>query len=205
MLKLPISLHLENPEGDLKEQELRFVFNSPGSLMHHTFANMIVAIKQARIPLGRICVICQHYNRGRSFSLQAIRWTSTSSMSQVKISSPAKFKVADRLTGRTSLITGGSSGIGYAVAERFLQEGARKVILVGRSHERLVDTARKLEDSGASTPIGKSEASSASSPLQNNILQWSVQPFSDKVSLLVGDISTAQDWVREMEKAMVRN
>jgi hypothetical protein len=179
--------------------------------MHHTFAKMIVAIKQAslgqnsRIPLGQICIICQHYNRERSFSLQAIRWTSTSSMSQVKISSPAKFKVADRLTGRTSLITGGSSGIGYAVAERFLQESARKVILVGRSHERLVDAARKLEDYGASKPIGKSEESSASSPPQNNILQWCVQPFSDKVSLLVGDISRAQDWVREMEKAMVRN
>lgn len=44
------------------------------------------------------------------------------------------------------MVTGGSSGIGFAIARRFLREGAGKVILVGRSRQRLEQAVRGLEE-----------------------------------------------------------
>ncbi|KAJ6024126.1 Short-chain dehydrogenase/reductase SDR [Penicillium herquei] len=69
------------------------------------------------------------------------------------------------------MITGGTSGIGFAIAERFLQEGASSIILVGRSQKRLEAAATSLQ-----------------SP--------------EKVQILVGDVSEAASWVRELEKEM---
>lgn len=44
---------------------------------------------------------------------------------------------APRLLGKTCIVTGGSSGIGLAIARRFAAEGARKIVLVARNSERL--------------------------------------------------------------------
>ncbi|KAJ5674461.1 uncharacterized protein N7477_004395 [Penicillium maclennaniae] len=75
---------------------------------------------------------------------------------------------SNRLSGRTCMITGGTSGIGFAIAERFLQEGATTVILVGRSQERLQAAAGRLD-------ISKNHGDNATGT-------------SDKVRLLVGDV-----------------
>lgn len=48
-----------------------------------------------------------------------------------------------KLGGNTILITGGATGIGYALAERFLSEGSR-VIICGRRENRLREAAEKL-------------------------------------------------------------
>ncbi len=45
-----------------------------------------------------------------------------------------------KLENKTSIVTGGSSGIGRAVAERFAKEGAR-VLIVGRKEDALQETA----------------------------------------------------------------
>ena len=42
-----------------------------------------------------------------------------------------------QITGNTVLITGGSSGIGYAMAEYFLDAG-NEVIICGRKERRLL-------------------------------------------------------------------
>ena len=47
------------------------------------------------------------------------------------------------LKGKTGLITGGGTGIGFGIAEQFVESGA-KVILVGRREEVLQEAAGKL-------------------------------------------------------------
>ncbi len=39
-----------------------------------------------------------------------------------------------RLQGKQVLVTGGTTGVGFAIAERFLREGAR-VVVTGRNQE----------------------------------------------------------------------
>lgn len=62
-----------------------------------------------------------------------------------------------RLDGKTAVVTGGSSGIGRAVTERFLAEGAR-VVAVGRSADKLDMLAKEL-DAGAAFAVHAADLS----------------------------------------------
>ena len=53
-----------------------------------------------------------------------------------------------RFTGHTVLVTGGNSGIGKGVVERFVQEGAR-VVLVGRDLDRGAAVEAEIRKAGA--------------------------------------------------------
>ncbi|RDW79034.1 SDR family NAD(P)-dependent oxidoreductase [Aspergillus mulundensis] len=126
----------------------------------------------------------------------------------------ASFHPSNRLAGRTCLITGGSSGIGFAIAERFLNEGVEHIILVGRSHERLARAAAQLERPTATAQPSQIDtadnivATRAPEEDQNQAQDRSKPPpgtlldSSSRISLLVGDISEAAEWTRELESAM---
>jgi NAD(P)-dependent dehydrogenase (short-subunit alcohol dehydrogenase family) len=51
------------------------------------------------------------------------------------------------LTGKVVLITGGTDGLGAALAERLVEEGAR-VAVCGRDRQRLAATEQRLRDAG---------------------------------------------------------
>ena len=54
-----------------------------------------------------------------------------------------------RLQGKHVLVTGGTTGIGFAIAERFLREGAR-VVVTGRNEELGLRAEAALRDAGQS-------------------------------------------------------
>lgn len=54
---------------------------------------------------------------------------------------------SELLSGRCALITGGTSGIGFAIAEAFVKAGA-KVIITGRSEEKIVTAINNLNKKG---------------------------------------------------------
>lgn len=114
-----------------------------------------------------------------------------------------------RLSERTALITGGSSGIGYAIAERFLQEGARRVILVGRQRKKLQDAADQLIRSLEFTQKENGEDISSSQvatrmPEEDRSRPTTTAPGEDRIQLLVGDVSTVKTWMGDLEKEMVK-
>ena len=64
--------------------------------------------------------------------------------------------MTNRLEGKLALVTGGSRGIGAAIAEAFAHEGAR-VIIVSRKTEELEATAGRINDKvGAARVVARS-------------------------------------------------
>lgn len=56
---------------------------------------------------------------------------------------PKPIDTSHKLEGKVALITGGSSGIGLAMAETFVREGC-KVIIAGTNEEKLETAVDKL-------------------------------------------------------------
>lgn len=52
------------------------------------------------------------------------------------------------IQGKTVLVTGASRGIGRSIALEFAQQGVRRLILVARSHQRLMDVVTEIADLG---------------------------------------------------------
>ena len=56
-------------------------------------------------------------------------------------------------SGRTAVVTGASSGIGRAVAERLGAEGAH-VVLCGRTEAAMEESAKRIEHAGGQLVAG---------------------------------------------------
>jgi 3-oxoacyl-[acyl-carrier protein] reductase len=52
------------------------------------------------------------------------------------------------IQGKTALVTGASRGIGRAIALAFAQQGAKRLLLVARNHDKLTEVAIELESMG---------------------------------------------------------
>jgi 3-oxoacyl-[acyl-carrier protein] reductase len=64
-----------------------------------------------------------------------------------------KKKFMTNLNGKTALITGGTKGIGYGIAQSMVAEGMN-VVITGRSEETARQAASELEKSGAGKVVG---------------------------------------------------
>ena len=58
-----------------------------------------------------------------------------------------------KLSGPTALVTGGNRGLGYAIAQRLLQDGA-DVMIVGRNADSVHDAVKSLATHGKSRRSG---------------------------------------------------
>ena len=63
--------------------------------------------------------------------------------SKKKIPIPMPINAQELLKGKVALITGGSGGIGLAMAESFLKSGA-KVVIAGTNEEKLQKCLQKI-------------------------------------------------------------
>jgi NAD(P)-dependent dehydrogenase (short-subunit alcohol dehydrogenase family) len=72
-----------------------------------------------------------------------------------------------RLQGKQALVTGGTTGIGLAIAERFLREGAR-VVITGRDQELGLRAQTALGDAGQSWFVAADAGDPAAVVLVNN-------------------------------------
>ena len=83
-----------------------------------------------------------------------------------------------RLDGKVAIVTGGSRGIGYAVAKLFSEAGA-KVVITGRNSEKLNDASAKLNCLAVKADVKNSED-------VKNVIKQTVEKFS-RIDVLINN------------------
>ncbi|KAI8723654.1 hypothetical protein NCS52_00221800 [Fusarium sp. LHS14.1] len=83
-------------------------------------------------------------NNQATVGYRAFEITKTSHRTSYPAISPSKSSLSQ--AGKTVLITGGSGGIGFAIARAFGEAGAEKVIIVGRDEAKVVSAAEQLKE-----------------------------------------------------------
>lgn len=66
---------------------------------------------------------------------------------------------ASRFQGKTILVIGGTTGIGFATAKRFIDEGAARVLITGTHQERLAAAATELGERAQAVRSSVTDAS----------------------------------------------
>lgn len=90
-----------------------------------------------------------------------------------------------KISGNTVLITGGATGIGYALAEAFL-EAKNEVIICGRRKERLLEAQKKHPD----LRIKACDVTEESD--RRTLVEWATTNFS-KVNILINNAGVQRD------------
>ena len=89
--------------------------------------------------------------------------------------------MGDQLKGKVALITGGGSGIGAAIARRFVAEGA-KIVITGRRKESLAETVAALPE-GTVFPF----PSDVKNPDDAKAMIEATVKFGGKIDILVNN------------------
>ncbi|MCL2409890.1 MAG: SDR family oxidoreductase [Oscillospiraceae bacterium] len=89
--------------------------------------------------------------------------------------------MSGQLKGKVALITGGGSGIGAAIAKRFVEEGA-KIVITGRRKEALADTVASCPD-GTVLPF----AGDVQNPDDCKAMVEATVKFGGKIDILVNN------------------
>jgi uncharacterized oxidoreductase len=98
-----------------------------------------------------------------------------------------------KLSGNTVLITGGTSGIGFAFAEAFMKEGS-KVIICGRRGHRLEEIKQQYP------AIETYQCDVSIADQRKELVQWALRSFPD-LNVLVNNagIQLATDLTKEVD------
>ncbi|MCD8290795.1 MAG: SDR family NAD(P)-dependent oxidoreductase, partial [Prevotella sp.] len=80
----------------------------------------------------------------KSYIKRGIKYLLVESRKEHVTANVAVLAPNELLAGRTALITGGTSGIGFAIAKAFLRSGAN-IVITGRSEERLMSACNELK------------------------------------------------------------
>ena len=100
------------------------------------------------------------------------------------------------LTGSTAVVTGGSKGMGLAIATTFAEEGAR-VAVMARGADALDDAVAILRDAGAPDAVGisvdMSDAASISAGFESVAQRW------DRLNSLVHTIGPGDGYFEDVD------
>ncbi len=95
--------------------------------------------------------------------------------------------MASRFTNQVAVVTGGSSGIGYAIAKALLNEGAKRVFITGR-------TSKSLDL--ATTELGKGAISVVSDVAKLSYLQGlkaKIERHGDQLDVIFANAGIAEN------------
>jgi NADP-dependent 3-hydroxy acid dehydrogenase YdfG len=90
-----------------------------------------------------------------------------------------------KLTNKTALITGGGSGIGLAIAQAFLSEGAR-VVIAGRDEAKLAQASKTLNQGNRLAHF----AADVTDVAQVDMLVRRANEFLQRIDILVNNAGT---------------
>lgn len=110
----------------------------------------------------------------------------------VKIPTPYPVLHGNLLEGRTAFITGGSSGIGLAIAKSFLQNGAN-IVICGKNHEKLQTALNELKSVHShDQSIDCLVIDISNTKLINDKIDAFIKNYPHKIDILVNNAGTSK-------------
>ncbi|SER86356.1 NAD(P)-dependent dehydrogenase, short-chain alcohol dehydrogenase family [Gracilibacillus ureilyticus] len=107
-----------------------------------------------------------------------------SEMNPLPVSIQPDYQGADKLKGKTAVITGGDSGIGRAVAIHFAREGANVGIIYFDEDKDAAETKKQVESEGVSCSLFRGDISS--SAFCNQVIENMINEYKN-IDILVNN------------------